>query len=191
MGVERFQDLIVWQLADELRREIIRFTDTGRPSRDFKFRDQIRDAIASACRNSSEGFDRFRPAVFANHLEIARGSLGEVQDCLIDAKNRRYIDADDFDRMWRLSKRCIGSNTNLAAYLRDCAAKGLEPWRRQKPVKPLPDGEPNAPPDLESTTENREPEPEPPAKNREPNEPRTEHRAPRTSERAPRGDFAN
>jgi len=57
-------------------------------SKDFRYRDQIRDAIASPCRNTSEGFDRFRPKEFARFLEFARGSLGEVKDCLIDGRAR-------------------------------------------------------------------------------------------------------
>jgi four helix bundle protein len=92
MRIDDFRNLVVWQLADELRREILAFTDTGPASRDFKYRDQIRDAIASVCRNTSEGFDRFRPAEFARFLEFARGSLGEVQDCLLDGRDRKYMD---------------------------------------------------------------------------------------------------
>jgi hypothetical protein len=44
-------------------------------SRDFKYHDQIRDAVASACRNTSEGLDRFRPAEFIRFLDYAKGSL--------------------------------------------------------------------------------------------------------------------
>jgi four helix bundle protein len=157
MRIDHFRNLTVWQLADELRREIMAFTDTGSASKDFKYRDQIRDAIASACRNTSEGFDRFRPAEFARFLEFAKGSLGEVQDCLIDGHNRKYIDGDRFDKMWRLSKRAIGSNTRLHAYLKDCAANGREPWRQGENPKPG-----NAEPHTgtsnpDSVTENREP----------------------------------
>ena len=50
-GVNRFQDLIVWQLADELRREVFAATEAGKAARDFKYRDQIRDASSSAARN--------------------------------------------------------------------------------------------------------------------------------------------
>jgi len=133
MRIDDFRKLIVWQLADELRHEILAFTDTGPASRDFKYRDQIRDAIASACRNTSEGFDRFRPTEFARFLEFARGSLGEVQDCLIDGRDRKYMDGERFDKMWLLSKRAVGANTSLQMYLKDCAASGREPWRHPKP----------------------------------------------------------
>ena len=143
MRIDDFRKLVVWQLADELRHEILAFIDTSPASRDFKYRDQIRDAIASACRNTSEGFDRFRPAEFARFLEFARGSLGEVQDCLLDGHDRKYMDGERFQKMWLLSKRAVGANTSLQMYLRDCAAKGLEPWRRPKDRKPE-NGEPQA-----------------------------------------------
>jgi hypothetical protein len=40
----------------EFRREVIAFTSKKPASRDFKFCNQIGDAISSACRNTSEGF---------------------------------------------------------------------------------------------------------------------------------------
>jgi len=205
MSIDHFTDLIVWQLANELRREIVAFTGTGPAARDFRFRDQIREAIASACRNSAEGFDRFRPGVFAGFLEFARGSLGEVQDCLIDAKNRAFIDEAQFNRLWLLSKRAIGANTNLTIYLKECAARGLEPWRHSDPAgHALPNGERGTPADPQRrrtrTPEERKPanpestncEPENQetgTKNQEPRtrngERRTENREPRTLNREP------
>ena len=130
MRVDHFHDLVTWQLADELRREVLAFTETGPASRDFKYRDQIRDAVASACRNTSEGFDRFRPAEFARFLEFARASLGETQDGLIDGHERNYITGELFDRLWLLSKRALGANTNLMKYLQHCADTDDAPWRK-------------------------------------------------------------
>jgi hypothetical protein len=51
-GVHRFEDLIAWQLEDELRREVFAFTEDGKAARDFKYRDQIRDA--------ARGYPEFR-----------------------------------------------------------------------------------------------------------------------------------
>src|SRR5262245_6988137 len=132
MVVDNFHDLVAWQLADQLRREVLAFTRSGSVSKDFKYRDQIRDAIASACRNTSEGFDRFRPAEFARFLEIARGSLGEKKDCLIDGRDRGYIDDEQFERLFTLARRAQGTNTNLGKYLRQCIAKGRESWRTKE-----------------------------------------------------------
>jgi hypothetical protein len=38
--------------------------------------------------------------------------------------------------MWLLSKRAVGANTSLQMYLKNGAAKGLEPWRHPKNPKP-------------------------------------------------------
>jgi hypothetical protein len=57
---KRYQDLVCWQLADELEKLVIELTETGPASRDFKLRDQIRDSSSSAIRNMAEGFGRFR-----------------------------------------------------------------------------------------------------------------------------------
>ena len=78
----RIEDLIVWQLANQLKREIYAFTARPPASRDFKYRDQIRDAAALVTRNTAEGFGLFRPKQFKNFLAIAAGSLQEVKDQL-------------------------------------------------------------------------------------------------------------
>jgi four helix bundle protein len=130
-GVDRFEDLVAWQLADELRREVLAFTEKGPASRDFKFRDQMRDAAWSAARNTTEGFGRFRPADFARFLEFAHASLSEIQDGLLESRERGYLADDAFDRMWRLAKRGLSANTGLMAYLKDCAAKSRQPWLRK------------------------------------------------------------
>jgi four helix bundle protein len=136
MRVAHFRDLTTWQLANELRREVFAFTANGRASGDFRYCNQIRDAAGSACRNTSEGFDRFRPSEFARFLEFARGSLGEVQDGLVEAHQRQFISGESFDRLWLLSKRAIGANTNLLKYLQRCVDNGDAPWRQKRKSDP-------------------------------------------------------
>ena len=133
MGVTDFRDLVAWQLADELRREVIAFTETEPASRDFRFCNQLRDAIASACRNTSEGFGRFRPAENARFLEFAHASLSEVQDGLIEARQKKYIDDSVHDRLWTLSRRALGANTNYMKYLQRCVRTGAKPWEKLNP----------------------------------------------------------
>ena len=132
MSMDDFRDLAAWQRVNELRIEIIAFTSNRPASTDFEFCDQIRGAIGSACRNTSEGFDRFRPAEHARFLEFARGSIGEVQDGLIEARQKNYIDAALFGRLWTLSRRAIGTNTNLQKYLRRCVKTGAKPWLKPR-----------------------------------------------------------
>ena len=67
-GAKSYQDLVAWQLAYELERQVFALTATGPVVKDFRFCDQIRDASASAPRNIAEGFARFRPADFARFV---------------------------------------------------------------------------------------------------------------------------
>src|SRR5262245_24927952 len=80
-AAKRYQDLVCWQLADELEQLVFELTATVPAFRDFKFRDQIRDSSSSATRNIAEGFARYWPRDFARFLTIARSSLTETHNC--------------------------------------------------------------------------------------------------------------
>jgi four helix bundle protein len=116
-GAKRYQDLVCWQLADELETLVVALTDTGPVSKDFKFRDQIRDSSASATRNIAEGFGRFLPADHANFLRIARSSLMETHNSARTGFKRGYFSAEDTDRMQRLCARSGKAATGLILYL--------------------------------------------------------------------------
>jgi four helix bundle protein len=113
VGVKEFRELVAWQLAHELKCEVVAFTAAGPPSRDFRYRDDIRASSASAPANISEGFGRFRPLEFARFLSIAKASLQETQNHLIDGHDRRYLDDQLFSRLWNLSKAAERVTTNL------------------------------------------------------------------------------
>jgi four helix bundle protein len=89
--VRDFEDLVCWQLSRALVSEVCAETARGPASRDFKFRDQIRDAAASAPRNIAEGFGRFSPADFARFLRYAVASLAETRNHLRDGEDRGYF----------------------------------------------------------------------------------------------------
>jgi four helix bundle protein len=110
--------LICWLLANELRKRVVAFTGRPPAARDFEFRDQIRDASRSVCRNISEGFYRYKHKEFANFISIAKGSLGETQDALQDALQSGLVSREEFDEMWRLSKRCMAAVNGLHFHLR-------------------------------------------------------------------------
>jgi four helix bundle protein len=117
-GARRFQDLVCWQLARELKLAVYRFAETPPVKRDFKFYDQIRDAAASPPRNIAEGFARRSHADFARFLDVARASLAESQNHLIDAIDRGYLGEDEFKSMNTLAERTCGAIAALQRYLR-------------------------------------------------------------------------
>jgi four helix bundle protein len=103
-------ELICWQLADELRQLIIDHTADGPAAADFRFTGNLRDAIASACRNQSEGFYKYKHRQQRPFFNTARGSLGETKDGIEDGRQRGYFSADVAKQMDALCGRAMIAN---------------------------------------------------------------------------------
>jgi four helix bundle protein len=132
-AANRYQDLVCWQLADELEQLVFALTETGRVSRDFKFRDQIRDSSASVTRNMAEGFGRYWPVDFAKFLTIARASLMETHNSAGSGFKRGYFSADDTDKMQSLAGRSGKATTGLIRYLDSCPRRPRSGSRSPRP----------------------------------------------------------
>jgi four helix bundle protein len=109
MGAKTFQELMFWQLSNELRQKIIAFTSREPAKSHRRFTDHIREAVSAACSNAAEGFGRRSHAEFAQYLTIARSSVMETQDKLLEALQSRFITQAEFDDMFRLADRAIGA----------------------------------------------------------------------------------
>jgi four helix bundle protein len=59
----------------------------------------------------------FKHKEFAQFLRIARGSLGETLNHLLDAYEQRLITEDELMNTERLAKRAIKAATGLIRYL--------------------------------------------------------------------------
>ncbi|MEO6189139.1 MAG: four helix bundle protein [Saprospiraceae bacterium] len=92
MKVQKFEDLIAWQKAQDLAVHIyFKFTKL----KDYGFRDQICRATISISNNIAEGFDRNSNADFPRFLFIAMSSCSEVKSMLYLAHRLNYIITDD------------------------------------------------------------------------------------------------
>jgi four helix bundle protein len=117
-GFKTFEEIIAWQLAHELKVRVDQFLGRAEFKRKFKFVDQLSDAVRSAPRNIAEGHMRgFKHKEFAQFLRIARGSLGEVLNHLLDAYEQTLITEDELMITERLAKRAIKATTGLIRYL--------------------------------------------------------------------------
>lgn len=118
MGAKRIEDLVVFQLADELRQKVHARSAMHPATHDRRFCDQFQDAASSATRNIAEGFGRYGHREFAQFLTIARGSVFEVQDLLRDGAARGYWPASDVEDLHALCNRTIAAITHLVRYLK-------------------------------------------------------------------------
>jgi four helix bundle protein len=94
--IRRFEDIHAWQEVRILVRQIYTLTETGKFSKDYGLRDQLRRAAVSIIANIAEGFDWDSRAEFARFLGIARRSAVEVQSLLYVALDIGYIEKDTF-----------------------------------------------------------------------------------------------
>jgi len=110
-GAKHFSELISWQLADQLRVEVFKFTSRPGFVRDLKLHSQTEDAVNSICRNISEGFGCGH-AEFARFLRISRRSMNELQDAFRAAELKRYVTADDLTASRQLMRRLASPATS-------------------------------------------------------------------------------
>ena len=101
--VRRFEDLICWQKARELTRQIYK---EFKSLNDYGFKDQIQRASVSIMSNIAEGFERGTKQEFLNYLFIAKGSAGEVRAQLYVAYDVGYLNVETFKRLNRLVEDC-------------------------------------------------------------------------------------
>ncbi len=116
--IRRFEDLESWQKARKLANAIYDLTEQPRFARDFKLRDQIRDAAGSVMHNIAEGFDAGYNPEFIRFLKLSRRSASEVQSELYLALDRKYISGEELDMTYMLATEAKQLINAFIAYLR-------------------------------------------------------------------------
>ena len=99
-AIERFEDLIAWQKARELTREVYRVTREGDFAKDWGLSGQIQRAAVSVMSNVAEGFERKRPKEFFHFLTIAKASCAEVRSQLYVALDIGYLHHGAFNALF-------------------------------------------------------------------------------------------
>jgi four helix bundle protein len=97
--IDRFEDLVAWQKARELVKEVYTITGTRQLSKDFGLRDQIQKAAVSIMANIAEGFERYRLAEFHQFLSVAKASCAELRSHFYVALDVGYLDQASFDNL--------------------------------------------------------------------------------------------
>ncbi len=94
-----FRDLTVWQRAYALTLDLYRVTKKFPKDEAFGMTSQIRRAAVSVPANIAEGYERHHRKEYLQFLFVAKGSLGELETCLMLAQDIGYLTKDDFDRV--------------------------------------------------------------------------------------------
>jgi four helix bundle protein len=102
--IEKFEDLIAWQKARDLTKNIYKITKHGDFLKDFGLRDQIRRSSVSIMSNLAEGFERGGRSEFHQFLVYAKGSCAELRSQLYIALDVEYIDGMTFQKLHDLAR---------------------------------------------------------------------------------------
>jgi four helix bundle protein len=114
----KFEEIQAWQKALDVTLLIYKITCDENFAKDFGLKDQIRRASVSITANIAEGHGRRTNIEFANFLNIARGSVAEVQSHLYIAHGLNYITKDDFEKLYQSLTEISRMTLSLAQYLR-------------------------------------------------------------------------
>jgi len=116
--IKRFEDIQAWQKARVLVREIYKLSRAGLLRNDFELRRQMCGAAVSSMSNIAEGFARRTNRDFAHFLDVARGSVAEVQSLLYVALDAGYISSEHFKKLFGLAEETVSLIGGFTSYLR-------------------------------------------------------------------------
>lgn len=97
--IKSFTDLHTWQEAHKLVLMIYEITKHFPREELFALTNQMRRAVVSITSNIAEGFSRQTIKDKYQFYIIAQGSLTELQNQLLVAKDIGYLDKEKFDRV--------------------------------------------------------------------------------------------
>jgi four helix bundle protein len=114
-GVERFEDLRVWETARELARGVYRAAKVQPLGDDYAMLNQMKRAALSISSNIAEGYERGTRKQQIEFCYMAKGSAGELRSQVLLAHDTGLLDDTAFT--W-LHGRCELCSRQLAACIR-------------------------------------------------------------------------
>ncbi len=101
-----FTDLEVWKVGHEIVVEVYDLTKSFPKEELFGLTSQMKRSSASVTSNIAEGFGRFGSKVKEQFYLIAAGSLFELKDQLLIARDVGYINQAQFDAIAESCNTC-------------------------------------------------------------------------------------
>ncbi len=118
MQYKRFEEIKIWNESRIFVNDIYSlFRKNLKLSKDYSLVDQLKRASYSIMLNIAEGFERGSNKEFANFLNIAKGSAGEVRSILYILKDNSYIKDEEFKSLCTKIENISTQLSNFRKYL--------------------------------------------------------------------------
>ena len=122
--IDKFENIIAWQKARTLTRDVYACSKFGSFAKDFGLRDQIQRASVSTMANIAEGFEREGDREFIQFLSDSKGSCGEVRSHLYVALDQGYVSQSRFEELATEAFEVSRLVSGFMAYLRKSNLRG-------------------------------------------------------------------
>jgi len=106
-----YREMIVWQKAMELVKEIYLLVKKLPKEETYALSDQMRRAAVSIPSNIAEGYGRKSKADYCRFLDISRGSLYELETQIEIAIMLNFFNPEDTEKAFSLSQE-VGKMLN-------------------------------------------------------------------------------
>ncbi len=93
-NITHYTDLLVWQKAVDLAEIIFRITESFPKSQTYILVSQMQRAATSVSSNIAEGRNRHSIKEFIYHLNVARGSIAELETQTVIAERVKLLNAE-------------------------------------------------------------------------------------------------
>ncbi|MBU1053239.1 MAG: four helix bundle protein [Proteobacteria bacterium] len=102
--MKTYRDLEVWQKSMNLVIEIYKISKGFPKEEAYGLTSQMRRCAISIPSNMAEGYGRNSTNEYLRFLRIATGSLYELQTQMEISMNLYYLNRDEFDKLYELSR---------------------------------------------------------------------------------------
>ncbi len=117
--IKSFEDLDIWKKAQDLGALIYDLCEINKKiATDFSFKDQIKRAALSISNNIAEGFEYNNNNDFYRFLRFAKGSCGEVRNCLLFSIRVHYANIENIEDYLSLCKTLGSQIGSLMKYIK-------------------------------------------------------------------------
>jgi len=117
MKLLSFEELDCWKACRIVRNEVRIIIKKFPPEEKYALTDNMRRASRSITENIAEGFGRFHYQENIQFCRISRGSLFELIDQYITAKDESYINDEEYKKGRELLSKAIGLLNGYINYL--------------------------------------------------------------------------
>ena len=115
--MHRFKDLEIWKLSRKFCSDIYIITSSFPDSEKFGLTNQLRRASVSVPSNIAEGCSRSSNKDFSRFLEIAIGSIYEIETQLLIASDLGFIDLNKADELINILNEIVKMTSKFRSKL--------------------------------------------------------------------------